>query len=79
MYPKPKRIRDKKAIEEARKPYCELCGRHGIMHVHHIKSKGSGGGDVPDNLICLCWGCHRKVHDGVIKRERLRRGKSERL
>lgn len=77
MIPKPKRVVDKKAIEEARKPYCELCGCREGVQVHHIKSKGSGGGDTPENLISLCWVCHRKVHDGLIKREVLRRGENE--
>lgn len=67
-----KRIKDKKAIDDARLPYCEHCGYSGTdqgYQVHHIQSRGSGGDDVPQNLICLCYECHRKFHDGNIKRE----------
>jgi len=36
MLPKPKRLRDKRATEAARKPYCELCGRSDMcLQVHH--------------------------------------------
>ncbi len=77
MLDKKKRIRCRKAIEEARKAYCEYCFRHthcdgrNVGQVHHIKSKGSGGDDVPENLIHLCYACHRRVHDGKIPREDL--------
>jgi 5-methylcytosine-specific restriction endonuclease McrA len=70
--PKPKRIVDRKAIEAARKPYCELCGRWGTVDVHHIDSRGAGHGDEPENLISLCRVCHRKAHDGNISRDELR-------
>lgn len=33
---------------------------------HHILSRGAGGSDDPDNIIHLCFECHRKVHDGVL-------------
>jgi 5-methylcytosine-specific restriction endonuclease McrA len=74
--PKPARIRDKRAIEAARKPFCEICGRWGTVDVHHIDSRGAGHGDEPENLISLCWVCHRKVHDGNISRDELRRIKA---
>jgi len=54
MLPKPHRITSKAAIGKARKDYCELCDRRGFVHVHHIKSKGSGGNDEADNLVSLC-------------------------
>lgn len=72
MIPKPHRIVDKKAIEEARKPYCQVCGRWGVVHVHHIKTRGSGGGDVPENLISLCYECHTKAHAGKLSKEFLK-------
>lgn len=67
-------IIDRAAIEKARKPYCELCGREQATHVHHIFARGMGGGgrlDVAINLISLCWQCHRKVHDGRILRSHI--------
>ncbi|NPV52196.1 MAG: hypothetical protein HPY71_01580 [Firmicutes bacterium] len=68
------KIIDRRAIEAARKPYCELCGRRGPVEVHHVFSRGMGGGgrlDVHFNLISLCWQCHRAYHDGRISRERI--------
>ena len=39
-------------------PTCEACGRmaHGLPH--HIKHRGAGGSDEPDNLLRLCHWCH---------------------
>lgn len=71
MLTKPHRLRDPKAIQAARREYCELCGRYGVIHVHHIRSKGAGGNDEADNLVSLCPICHDKVHRGLIERERL--------
>jgi len=42
-------------------PFCETCGTYGI-HVHHIKTRGAGGTDKPENLIALCPECHHEVH-----------------
>jgi 5-methylcytosine-specific restriction endonuclease McrA len=70
--PKPKRVVNKQAIEEARKPSCQVCGRYGAVEVHHIKSRGSGGGDTPDNLISLCYKCHTKAHTGKLSKDFLR-------
>lgn len=59
--------------------WCEYCGKkNGQLETHHIKSKSSGGNDVKDNLIVLCFECHRIVHDGNISRDELRRIVSER-
>ena len=69
---KPRRIKDKKAVEQARKEWCELCGKPGNVHVHHIKTKGSGGGDLPENLISLCLYCHDKAHRAIISKAYLK-------
>lgn len=73
MIEKHKRIVDKTLINKIRKiGYCEYCGNSSAaLAVHHIKSKGSGGDDVSDNLVCLCWICHRLAHDGNISRDTL--------
>ena len=42
---------------------CVLCGYSSNLHIHYIKTKGAGGGDEIENLITLCFGCHRKIHD----------------
>jgi 5-methylcytosine-specific restriction endonuclease McrA len=39
--------------------------------VHHIRTKGSGGGDTEDNLICLCVVCHARAHSGEISKDEL--------
>jgi 5-methylcytosine-specific restriction endonuclease McrA len=73
MLQKLKRIKDQKCIDKIRKiGYCEICGSNYALEVHHIKSKGSGGNDTEDNLICLCYVHHRETHDGNISRDKLR-------
>lgn len=78
--PKPgMRVRDPAAIAAARKGFCEYCGTDaGPFHVHHLRSRGAGGDDVPGNLINLCAGpgrpnCHDHAHAGHIPREVLAR------
>ena len=44
---------------------CQLCYRFfspDMLAPHHIKTVGSGGGDVLGNLISLCAECHTRVH-----------------
>lgn len=73
MLSKSKRIVNTKLIKKIKGiGYCELCGSSFNLETHHIKSKGSGGDDVPENLICLCVVCYRTVHEGNILRETLR-------
>jgi len=45
---------------------CEKCG--GLYHLawHHIKTRGAGGGDEKENLMCLCRKCHNLKHAGLI-------------
>lgn len=69
--PKNKRIKNQKVIDD-KKHNCEYCGKNKIWtNKHHVKSKGAGGDDTEENLIELCGSCHRKVHDGIIKKEEL--------
>lgn len=66
-FPKPKRIVSRKAIEMARKAYCQVCGEtRGLREVHHKKTKGAGGHDVSENLVCLCAKCHRLAQEGKL-------------
>ena len=62
MLSKSKRVKDPQAIKDARRPYCELCGRAGATQVHHIIFRGQGGHDTADNLISLCVNCHDDAH-----------------
>ena len=59
------KLREQVWNEQAGK--CDSCGKwvalHGTTifdtaHLAHIKSRGSGGGDLRDNVKILCYGCH---------------------
>lgn len=45
---------------------CERCGETRDLHAHHRIPKGRGGSNRPLNGACLCWGCHREVHDHTV-------------
>lgn len=49
---KPKRIRDPELLAEVRGSPCCVCGRY--AEPAHVKSRGSGGDDVPENIVPLC-------------------------
>ena len=50
---------------------CEQCGiglvfesgSWSSMHLHHIKTRGSGGDWSRSNLKCLCIACHLNQHN----------------
>ena len=42
------------------------CRSSKFLHVHHIVHRANGGTNDADNLILLCSGHHRMVHDGLI-------------
>ena len=44
------------------------------IHFHHIIEFRKGGKTSPENLIGLCTGCHKNVHDGYLKIEVLPNG-----
>lgn len=48
---------------------CQHCGlkpgKHSKLQVHHIKRRKEGGADEPENLITLCFSCH-KIADGRL-------------
>jgi len=41
---------------------CQSCGSRLGLEVHHITPRSKLGDDVEENLITLCWECHRKIH-----------------
>jgi hypothetical protein len=47
-----KRVRNQKALGEVSGTPCVICGKP--SDAAHIKSKGAGGDDVPDNLYAAC-------------------------
>ena len=47
---------------------CTQCGKKNTnLDAHHIIWKENLGKDTIQNLITLCKGCHRKVHQGKLK------------
>jgi len=64
--PKPIRVKSKKTIQECKKHFCEHCGKKATGEPHHIRPRSLGGSDIPENLIQLCFDCHRAAHDGKI-------------
>jgi len=65
---KNKRIVDKKLLENFRTYPCIVCGVMSMVCAHHLKTKGSGGNDVTENLIPLCLIHHQEVHNNGLKR-----------
>lgn len=55
------RIKDPLLLKTFQGQPCEICGRLGVGH--HIKTRGSGGDDVVNNLVTLCQYHHREIHD----------------
>lgn len=50
---------------------CAICGKtvkeaKKNMEVHHIQTRSDGGSNRPDNLVCLCHDCHKKLHAGKV-------------
>ena len=43
---------------------CVACGesKDGFVTFHHVKTRGSGGNDNPENLMPLCAWCHHLIH-----------------
>jgi 5-methylcytosine-specific restriction endonuclease McrA len=48
---------------------CRHCHNRNGIDPHHIVSKGRGGKDVLENLVCICRICHSAHHDGHLKIE----------
>lgn len=71
--PKRKRIRNRALRKRMREdtPWCERCGKPSHGGAHHIKYQSQSGDDVRENLIMLCFDCHRGIHDARYKRDEL--------
>ena len=41
---------------------CQLCGTMRNLEVHHKQFRSQSGSDSEDNLITLCFRCHKSVH-----------------
>jgi uncharacterized Fe-S radical SAM superfamily protein PflX len=58
----PKWLDIKLTLYETRGKQCEVCGKTGLIDVHHRTYKNIFK-EEPTDLILLCRGCHQKVHD----------------
>lgn len=69
--PKPCRIEDSNLVATVRAyQRCMVGGDcFGGLDVHHIQSRGSGGGDTKENLILLCRKHHAFAHAAKIPRD----------
>lgn len=56
-------MRDQKLAETFRKMRCSVCGVSNGVVGHHIKTIGSGGKDVVENMMALCFLHHHQVHN----------------
>lgn len=47
---------------------CRKCGEMETakLTVHHVIFRSQGGDHSPENLVTLCWSCHKLVHDKII-------------
>ena len=46
---------------------CRVCGSRDGVQVHHIRYRSRGGDHATWNLVCLCGGCHGRVHAGTLR------------
>lgn len=67
MIEKPKRKKDKKLLESYRLKSCLVC-QTVPSDPHHIKSRGSGGDDSPENICPLCRKHHSEIHQIGLNR-----------
>jgi hypothetical protein len=63
---RPSRV-TREAAEERDGRRCVVCGRGGLVHLHHRRPVRAGGSRDPQvhgaaNLVCVCAGCHRRIH-----------------
>lgn len=43
---------------------CIICGAPAEPVAHVVSRAQMGRGDIPQNIVCLCWRCHR-AYDGT--------------
>jgi hypothetical protein len=62
--PKPTRVIDEKNIQRLHGVPCLVDNSACTIgtDAHHVKSRGSGGGDEPENLMPLCRVHHTEIH-----------------
>ena len=45
---------------------CRSCNSNNQIAPHHIYPRAQGRDHHPDNIIILCFDCHRAIHDGEL-------------
>jgi len=70
-YFKKKKINNPKNLKLCVKqaPKCQFCNSKRGLSAHHIIFRSEGRDDSLENLISLCFDCHRKAHDGYYIKE----------
>lgn len=53
------------AFREAYGNKCMFCRKESDLHIHHLNYNNIGDETIND-VVCLCKGCHLKVHRGKI-------------
>jgi len=46
------------------------CGQIRFLEVHHLVPRAEGGRNTPGNLVTLCAGCHRLLHERYLSGEK---------
>lgn len=58
-----KRIEGEKLQCEARKmKIVDVCMNRGDLQWHHLEYLSDGGSDDDSNIVCVCAGCHSRIH-----------------
>lgn len=60
----PKQIRD--YVFERDNFSCRSCNSSDNIHPHHIIYRSETINHSPDNLVTVCFKCHRLIHDGKL-------------
>lgn len=71
------RIEDDELRRVYRAMPCELCSSRSEVSGHHIKTRGSGGHDIRENLVAVCFTCHHLIHAYGINKMILNKPKLE--
>lgn len=58
------------AVYERDNGCCIWCGKQGQPNAHYI-ARSQGGLGIEENILTLCWDCHRK-YDQTTARPRMR-------
>jgi 5-methylcytosine-specific restriction endonuclease McrA len=65
---KPKRLRDTDLFRRLhiQRGECAICLTGYGLQLHHKIRRSQGGGDIPENLVWLCYECHTRLHAGNL-------------